>query len=66
MDLFVEQIDALETLLGRMHNRISYEKRGSIPLVTALYSLKLLNTPLQRVYYRCIAFVVHHFEAFFN
>ncbi|XP_016886207.1 cocaine- and amphetamine-regulated transcript-like [Cynoglossus semilaevis] len=25
-------IDALETLLGRMHNRISYEKRGSIPL----------------------------------
>lgn len=36
--VLAEQVEALEALLGRMHNRGSYEKRGSIPLVTSLHS----------------------------
>lgn len=53
MNFFTEQIEALEALLGRMHNRISStEKRGSIPLVTAfihyIYVIIILNAPMHR------------------
>lgn len=42
--VLAEQVEALEALLGRMHNRgSSTEKRGSIPLVTSLHSFCLCS-----------------------